>query len=111
MGIDMFDPAYQYLCSMHWAISQLQGSTDIVPGSSHGERVMAILTIAVSVGLLAKFVSALTNLTMQLHALSNRYSLLLKISAYLNKHEIPGELRTRVKRCVEGTQRGHMLRE
>merc|ERR1712151_131120 len=89
-------PIYQYIVSVHWAIAQLQGGTEIVPGSTLGERAFAILAVFVSVIILAKFVSGLTNLSMQLRTLSQNMSILRQVRSYLDKHGVQMELAARV---------------
>merc|ERR1719331_2500203 len=60
---------FQYLVSMHWALTQFQGTSDVVPGSSMLERAYAVICVLLSLLILSCFVSSLTNMMMQLQAL------------------------------------------
>merc|ERR1719401_1718808 len=61
--------AYQYFTSMHWALAQFQGTSEIIPGHTIQERAYAVCTVLFSLLILATFVSSLTNKMMQLHRL------------------------------------------
>mmetsp|Transcript_74022 Transcript_74022/g.117232 ORF Transcript_74022/g.117232 Transcript_74022/m.117232 type:complete len:375 (+) Transcript_74022:2-1126(+) len=91
---------------MHWALTQFQGTSEIVPGASTGERCYAVMTVLASLLILSSFVSSLTNMMMQLQSLhSVRNFQQRAVRGYLNYHKISTELSTRVKKFVEWKQK------
>jgi len=60
-GIGERSPSYQYLTSLHWAATQFQGNSDVSPGSSGGERFVAVMVVLVSILFSGIFLSELTS--------------------------------------------------
>merc|ERR1719159_565358 len=58
------DILYRYFTAMHWALTQFQGTSDILPGGSVNERTYAVGTVVLALLGLSAFVSSLTNLMM-----------------------------------------------
>eukprot|EP00927_Polykrikos_kofoidii_P023652 TRINITY_DN21717_c0_g1_i1.p1 TRINITY_DN21717_c0_g1~~TRINITY_DN21717_c0_g1_i1.p1 ORF type:complete len:767 (-),score=117.22 TRINITY_DN21717_c0_g1_i1:56-2356(-) len=97
---------YQYLCSLHWALTQFQGSSEIAPGSSVGERFYAVLCTYCSLLILSSFVSSLTNMMMQLQALHSEKTCQSRaVRGYLSEHKISATLSMRVKKYVNWKQK------
>lgn len=101
-GINKSTLGYKYLSAMHWALTQFQGTSDIVPGSTSPERMFAVLFLVLALIILASFVSTLTNMTLQLQSLKDeRNRQQRSIRVYLMQNKISRELAMRVKRYVE----------
>lgn len=96
---------YKYLASMHWALTQFQGTSELVPGTTLGERLYAVVTVLVSMLILATFVSGLTNLMMQLENLqASRKHQQRTVRSYLSSHRISSNLSVRIRRYVDWQQ-------
>merc|ERR1712232_212383 len=66
-GLTEAPPSKQYFASIHWAVTQLQGGTDIVPGGSVGERGYAVSIVFLSILVLARLVSKFTTMMIEFH--------------------------------------------
>jgi len=96
---------YKYVMSMHWALTQYQGTSEIVPGISVGERVYAVTTVLFSLLILSSFVSSLTNMMMQLQALHDERTFQQRaVRSYLSSKHISTKLSIRVKKYIEWKQ-------
>jgi len=102
-------PSYRYLVSIHWSAAQLQGSTDMTPGSTAAERAYAVITIFLSVVILARFVSRLTNIMIELHEVYSQNNQNSTIRTYFDKHGVSTDLQMRVRTYVEASQRGRSM--
>lgn len=88
----------RYLISMHWALTQFQGTSEISPGDLTGERLYAVMTVLVSLLLMSTFVSSLTNMMMQLQALhAQKTNERRMVQMYLSQNGISTGLSGRVK--------------
>jgi hypothetical protein len=104
--------AYLYFTSLHWAITQFQGTSDILPGYSLSERVTAVLVVISAFIIFSWFVSSLTNMMMRLQQLeSDRNTEQSVVRGYLSNHHISTALAVRVKKYVEWNQRMQTYRE
>jgi len=93
---------HQYLCSMHWALTQFQGTSDIFPGTTTNERAYAVVTVILALLTLCSFVSALTNIMMQLRALRTERNFRDRaMRSYLSAHSISGPLSIRCTMYVK----------
>eukprot|EP00747_Dinoflagellata_sp_TGD_P064324 gnl/TRDRNA2_/TRDRNA2_153859_c0_seq1.p1 gnl/TRDRNA2_/TRDRNA2_153859_c0~~gnl/TRDRNA2_/TRDRNA2_153859_c0_seq1.p1 ORF type:complete len:411 (-),score=63.40 gnl/TRDRNA2_/TRDRNA2_153859_c0_seq1:159-1391(-) len=102
MDLEDADLPRQYLAALHWALTQFQGNSDILPGRSFGERFYAVNTIMLTLIGLSYFVSSLTNMMMKMEALQSERTRQSRITRdYLNKHNISGGLSIRVNKYVE----------
>mmetsp|Transcript_126703 Transcript_126703/g.370232 ORF Transcript_126703/g.370232 Transcript_126703/m.370232 type:complete len:862 (+) Transcript_126703:47-2632(+) len=110
--VEMYDDTdigYRYLTSMHWAITQFQGTSEIHPGMGGRrgliERMYAVVTIIFALIFLSCFVSSLTNIMMQLESLrEERTGMERAVRAYLSVHSISLGLSVRVKRYIDWKQ-------
>lgn len=97
---------YQYLASMHWALTQFQGTSEITVGGSAGERAYAVVTVLLSMLILSTFVSSLTNMMMQLQALQEQRTVQQRaVRCYLSSNSISNSLSSRVKQYIEWKQK------
>lgn len=93
---------YKYMASMHWALTQFQGTSEIVPGGSTWERSYAVMCVLLSLLVLSAFISNLTNMMMQLQALhAERNFQTRAVRSFLSSHKISIALSVRVKKYVE----------
>lgn len=96
------DAMYKYFCAVHWALTQFQGTSEIVPGTTLSERAYAAIFLLMALMILASFVSSLTNMMMQLQSLKDeRNRTQRSIRSYLYHHKISTQLSMRVKNYVE----------
>lgn len=111
--VDAYDGTslfYKYLTSMHWAFTQFQGTSEILPGMGSGkvvgERAYAVVCVMFALIILSFFVSSLTNMMMQLQALRNeRVGMARAVREYLNDNAISKGLSIRVKKYIDWKQR------
>lgn len=101
--VDRVDsPAKAYWASIHWAVVQLQGSTEITVGGSLAERVYAVFDVLLCICFLAMFIGKLTNSLLQLqYNWSASAKHLRAIRLYMEKHQIPTELAVQVRKYAE----------
>merc|ERR1712070_253626 len=97
--------AYKYLTSMHWAITQFQGTSEITPVMGGGrdtfERAYAVGTVVFALIILASFVSTLTNMILQLQQLrEERTGMQRAVRSYLCDKNISLELSLRVRKYI-----------
>eukprot|EP00927_Polykrikos_kofoidii_P005413 TRINITY_DN12147_c0_g1_i1.p1 TRINITY_DN12147_c0_g1~~TRINITY_DN12147_c0_g1_i1.p1 ORF type:complete len:842 (-),score=165.59 TRINITY_DN12147_c0_g1_i1:251-2716(-) len=93
---------YRYFCAMHWALTQFQGTSEIIPGTSLGERIYAAVFLLFALMILASFVSSLTNMMMQLQSLKDERDRQQRlVRSYLQANRINRALSMRVKRYVD----------
>eukprot|EP00929_Paragymnodinium_shiwhaense_P088753 TRINITY_DN4906_c0_g1_i2.p1 TRINITY_DN4906_c0_g1~~TRINITY_DN4906_c0_g1_i2.p1 ORF type:complete len:902 (+),score=121.85 TRINITY_DN4906_c0_g1_i2:87-2792(+) len=93
---------YRYLMSMHWALTQFQGTSDVLPGDTVLERVYCVFAVIASLLILSSFVSTLTNMMMQLQQMSaEKNKNFRKVIQYLNYNECSHALTIRVKKYVD----------
>jgi len=105
-GVEHRDLFYQYLSSIHWSLTQFQGTSDIVPGQTLLERVFAVATIQMALIVFSGFVSTMTNQMMQLQSLHSRRTLEQRVvRGYLSNHSISTTLSCRIKKYIEWKQR------
>eukprot|EP00927_Polykrikos_kofoidii_P071826 TRINITY_DN6802_c1_g3_i1.p1 TRINITY_DN6802_c1_g3~~TRINITY_DN6802_c1_g3_i1.p1 ORF type:complete len:885 (+),score=115.08 TRINITY_DN6802_c1_g3_i1:150-2804(+) len=96
----------QYVLSAHWAASQLQGSTDVVSGSTMQQRCYAVVSIMVSILFLAMFISRLTNILAEMHELTKKNAKQSRrVRDYLCRHSISFEISIQVQKFVKWKQR------
>jgi len=92
------DILYQYLTSMHWCLSNYQGTSDVLVGPSLEERACAVLSLWVGLFVLTFFAANLTNVMMQFRALdqekAHRTDSMLQ---FLSAHRISPSVGVRVK--------------
>jgi len=98
MGVEDFTPLHQYLTSIHFALTLLQGDTDIVPGQVLWERLCAVILLFVSILVLAALLSNLTNVMIEFHTKHHKQK---QIREYLTRHHVSPDLSVRVRRYVE----------
>lgn len=101
---------YKYLTAMHWAFTQFQGTSEVLPGMGGrkhlGERLYAVIVVMCSLIILASFVSTLTNMMMQLQALhAEKLGMARRVRAYLSDNEISKQLSVRVKKYIDWKQK------
>jgi len=97
---------YQYLTSMHWVMTQFQGTSEILPGKTVFERGYAVMVVLISVLVLSTFVSSLTNIIMQLNNMRMERSYQKRmVCSYLSQHRISSALSIRVKKYIEWKQK------
>lgn len=111
---------YNYLTSMHWAFTQFQGTSEVVPGIGGRrvpwERAYAVLVVMSSLIILSCFVSSLTNMMMQLQQLrEEKMGMHRAVRGYLSDNDISKGLSVRVKKYIDWKQRmqrqiGHDLK-
>lgn len=95
------DTQYMYLTSLHWVITQFQGSSDLGPGNSAGERAYAAATTMGFFLVAAAFISNFTNIVVQLEALSVEKNRQVQyLGTYLSEHHISRGLAMRVKKYL-----------
>lgn len=99
------DILYKYLSSMHWAVTQFQGTSDVLPGHSTAERAYAVCTVIVALIMLSSFVSTLTNMMMKFQSM---YASLTHqdeiVRAYLSANSLSMQLSVRVKKYIAWKQ-------
>lgn len=96
------DDVYKYVCAIHWALTQFQGTSEILPGSTLVERIYASVFLTFALIILASFVATLTNMLLQLQALKDmRNRQHREIRSYLQANQISRALSMRVKKYVE----------
>jgi len=100
------DKLYRYLTAMHWAFTQFQGTSEILPGMGGGretgERLYAVLCVMGALIILASFVSSLTNMMMQLQSLrEERTGVARAVKKYLGDNAISKALSIRVKKYID----------
>lgn len=106
MQVDGKSKFFKYLASMHWALTQFQGTSEIVPGETTGERLYAVCTVLFSLLILSTFVSSLTNMMMELQHLSeDRKFQDREVRSFLVDHRISSSLSVRVRKYVEWKQK------
>merc|ERR1719221_1130857 len=106
MDVGDREVVYQYLNAIHWTLTQFQGTSDIVPGTTLGERAYAVGTIVMALIVFSSFVSSLTNLMMQLQSLHSKRTYEQRVvRGYLAVHSISSVLSVRVKKYLEWKQR------
>jgi len=108
-GFDTSSAVQRYLVSIHWSAAQLQGGTDIFPGTSPGERAYAVVQIFLSVVLLARFVSKLTNVMLELHEIYAEQNQTSTIRNYFERQGVSAELQMKVRAYLEASKRGRTL--
>merc|ERR1712232_503893 len=92
------DGAYMYLTSLHWVLTQFQGTSEVTPGRVVGERAYAVATVMCSSLVLSAFISNFTNIVMQIQALSvEKDKQTQNLCTYLNSHRISRPLAMRVR--------------
>eukprot|EP00928_Gymnodinium_smaydae_P074380 TRINITY_DN5743_c0_g2_i1.p1 TRINITY_DN5743_c0_g2~~TRINITY_DN5743_c0_g2_i1.p1 ORF type:complete len:880 (+),score=130.73 TRINITY_DN5743_c0_g2_i1:114-2642(+) len=97
-----FDPLYKYLTAVHWAFTQFQGTSEIVPGRTSSERCYAALTVFASMLILSTFVSSLTNMMMQLQTLhAERNHQQRCVRSFLCAHNLSTQISVRVRKYLE----------
>jgi len=96
---------YQYLTSLHWALTQFQGSAEIFPENIR-ERAYAVVVLYVCLVVCASFISRITHLMTLLHnmyaAQDQRKSALLR---YLKDNDISPQLSLTTKRYAEKAEK------
>jgi hypothetical protein len=98
---DRTDVDYRYLTSVHWAVSQLHGASEVGPGNTL-ESVYAILTLLLGLGSLCLLIASATSGVMQLEETrSSAAKQRVLIRSYLRKKNISRELSLAVKRCSD----------
>lgn len=77
-----------YILSVHWAVANIQGSTDVRAVTPY-ERLCEVIVIMMSVVLLSLFLSRVTDLMVHLHQIrSHRSRLVTSLSVYLYRHNV-----------------------
>lgn len=98
---DHTNVGYKYLTSLHWSLTQFQGSMEVNPMTT-GERAYAVVVLYLGVIVAGGFISSITNSMtriQQIYAeMNNRRWLLLR---YLSDNHISGVLSVRVKSWIE----------
>lgn len=93
---------YKYFCAVHWSLTQFQGTSEVVPGTTLPERIYAACFLLFALMILASFVSSLTNMMMQLQSLKDEKNRQQRaIRSYLSTHKISMALSMRVKKYVD----------
>jgi len=91
---------YRYLTSIHWSLTQFQGTSEIVPVSVW-ERAYAVIYLITALIIFASFVSSLTNLMRQLQDLQNDRTAQQRVfRTYLTENQISSGLSVRVRKYI-----------
>eukprot|EP00927_Polykrikos_kofoidii_P082722 TRINITY_DN8298_c0_g1_i2.p1 TRINITY_DN8298_c0_g1~~TRINITY_DN8298_c0_g1_i2.p1 ORF type:complete len:807 (+),score=107.43 TRINITY_DN8298_c0_g1_i2:112-2532(+) len=95
----------KYITAAHWAVAQLQGSTDINPGNLFAQRLYSVSVSMISIPVCALFISRLTNILMELHELTKcNAAQSRRVRDYVNRHGISYDLSIRVQKFVKWKQ-------
>jgi len=102
---------YRYLTSIHWSLTQFQGTSEIVPGTT-SERAYAVLFLLCALIILAWFVSILTNNMRQIQDLHAEQTFQQRcVRSYLNENKISSTLSVKVKKYIDFQQRREQHRK
>lgn len=95
-----------YLVSVHWASSQLQGgNTNIMPGDSNVEWAFALTHAVISVVVLTTFISKLTTVMQTMEMIKTKTNRQVSmVRRYCEVHFISTALSLRVRKYVEWKQ-------
>lgn len=94
-----------YFMALHWAVAQLQGTCDIYPGRTAGERAFAAFHVLVSVVVMATLFGNLAALMHQMVVLKAKKELWVNTARhYLEDNHINKELSLRVRKYVHWAQ-------
>jgi hypothetical protein len=66
--------AHNCFLAMHWTVVQLQGSVDVIPGTTFVDRVAAVINYFAAIVVLATFGSSLTHMVARLQEVQNTKS-------------------------------------
>jgi len=103
-GLDTYP--LNYMVSLQWAASQLQGETDITPNFSAHERGFVAVHVLFSVVLLSMLFGKLTSILNSLEMYrQRRHQLEHAALRYLHKHKITSDLANRVRHYIEWKQK------
>jgi len=98
--------SYQYLTSLHWALTQFQGTSEILPGTITLERGWAVVTVMLALMILCSVVGGLTNMMMQLQSLREEQVWTQRaVCSYLMFNKISVRLSVRIKKYIDWKQR------
>jgi len=94
-----------YWVSAHWAVTQLQGNSDLGPTFSVGERAFAVWQVLASIVVLAGLISRLTTVMQTIQkSNSQRRRLMDGARSYCLAHDISRDLFLRVRKYIERQQ-------
>jgi len=94
--------SYQYLTSLHWALTQFQGTSEILPGTITLERGWAVVTVMLALMILCSVVGGLTNMMMQLQSLREEQVWTQRaVCSYLMFNKISVRLSVRIKKYID----------
>jgi len=106
------DILYKYLSSIHWTLTQFQGTSDVTPGGTLAERTYAVLFLLMALFILTIFISSLTNRMMQFQNLHSQRTYEERVvRGYLSNHDITHQLSVRIKKYLEWKQRLKQIQE
>jgi len=100
--IDQHPLLYQYLTSLHWALSQFSGGMDEVTAENYRERIYVIAMFISAFVMAASFTSNLTSSMTRLHILTSGQSQQLStLRRYLAQNSISNRLALRIQRNAQ----------
>jgi len=87
------DVAYQYLTSLHWAVSQGAPASMEVNPTNAAERAFALVTVIVSLLTFSSFISSITANMSHLQAANGRRTMqMVVLRRYLSQHAVSSQL-------------------
>lgn len=95
------DSGHLYLTSLHWGLTQLQGTMEVSPVTTI-ERGYAVVVLYLGMIVAAAFISSLTNSMTRIHQIFlEKQSHRILLLRYLDDYHISGELSARVKNFID----------
>jgi len=102
---------YCYLTSVHWAIAQFHGDQDTFPVTEY-ERIFAVIVRFFALSCFSLFVSSITELMMQLHALRREKTKKIQaLQGFLQENDISLRLSMKVRKYLEEQVEVHRRKE
>merc|ERR1712183_116857 len=70
-GFDESDVPYRYLTSLHWSLTNFQGTMDVFPGTTN-ERAFAVVPLYTGLVIVSYYISTITHIMSQIQKYDQR---------------------------------------
>jgi len=95
------DISYRYLTSLHWSLTNFQGTMDVFPGTTN-ERAFAVVVLYSGLVIVSYFISTITHIMSQIQKIRSEKMLQRwKLVRYLYDSHVSPDLTVRVKQFVD----------